>query len=126
MGTATIAGYTLNSVIDVQRTATKIVAKQQIPGGVEIVQPLGRTRDGLVVTGILNPSAEITAVQNLMSVAGTTGSYTASVIVAGVNWGTPVGGQTWAIDKVEIKTQAGMATNLPWGKYAVTLTETGP
>lgn len=124
MGTATIAGNTLTSVVDVQRTFKKNVVKHEIPGTASIVQSIGRTRDALIVTGILNPTSEITAVQNIATYSNTT-TFAASAVtdVQGTDWAA-MNSNTYYVDSVKIKTQKG--TRVPWGSYQIDLIESGP
>ena len=121
MGSATIAGYTLTSVVDVKRTEKKIIAEHEIPGASSIIQMMGRKRATVTITGILNPSSEITAIGNLMLLSNTTQfSAVAVTDVTGTDWVGGIG-NTYFLADVTPQTQKG--TRVPWGTYTVTLIE---
>ena len=111
----------MNSVVDVKVTEKKIIAEHDIPGTSSIIQMIGRKRRGVTLTGILNPTSEITAVGNLIGINNTSPfSAVAVTDVAGTDWiGT--NGNTYFLVDVEPKTQKG--TRVPWGTYTISLIE---
>ena len=121
MGTATIAGYTLNSIVDVKRSNKRTNAEHEIPGTASIVQAVGRKRDIVTITGILNPTSEIVAVGNLLGLSNTSPfSAVAVTDVAGTDWVGGVG-NTFFLQSVQPQTEKG--TKVPWGKYVIELIE---
>jgi len=70
MGSANVGGTVLNSVVDVSRKVKKTVVDHMIPGAPAIEQANGRPRDPVIITGILNPTSEITAVQTIAFTLG--------------------------------------------------------
>ena len=124
MGTATVGAFTLNSVTRVERVYPKIVAEHEIPGTAAIVQAVGRKRDTIKIYGILNPSSEITAVQNIGAISNSAAiSASAVTDTAGTNWPN-LNSNTYFLDNVQVKTREG--TVVPWGSYEITLKEQGP
>lgn len=120
MGTATIAGIGLTNVSYVEPSYPKLNAEHEIPGGVSVMQVLGRKRNTLKIYGILAPSSEVTNVATIGALSNTaTISVTASV--GGKDYGA---GSSWCVESVSTQTLPGVATTQPWGHYTISLKET--
>lgn len=118
MGTGTIGGISLQNVTQAEKTYPKLNAEHEIPGGVSIMQLLGRKRNLLKVHGILSPAQEVTNVAAIGAIANTA-TITASVSIGGKDYG----GGTWALESVDTSTLAGVSVSQPWGSYVITLRE---
>ena len=125
MGSASVGSFTLQSVVKITRSAKKTVVEHMIPGAPAILQANGRPRDVVKITGILNPTAEITAVQNIAAIGNTAAiSVSAVTDVQGTDWAA-YASNTYLLQSVEpIESQPG--ATVPWGHYTITLIELGP
>lgn len=116
MGTASVGSFTLNSVTHIERNVPLINAVHPIPGGTAIAQAMGLGLGKVTIHGILNPSSECIAVQNIGGLTNTA-TYSVSVVIGGVTWVNDV----FFVEDTQIETQPGMHTQLPWGKYKIVL-----
>src|SRR3990167_6017137 len=116
MGNATVGAYTLTSVSHIEMNVPLYNVVHAIPGGTALAQAVGLGLGMVTIHGILNPSSECVAVQNI---GGLTNSqaYSVSVVIGGVTWVS----DTFYIEDTKIETQPGMHSQLPWGKYAITI-----
>lgn len=122
MGTAIVGGYSLTSVVQVTaREVKKILVEHPIPGTASIMQANGRVRDTVKIAGILNPTSEITAVQNIAAIPNSTPiSVSAVTDVAGTDWPAYLS-NTYFLQSVRVTTQPG--ATVPWGRYEINLVE---
>jgi len=135
MGSATVGSYTLNSLVKVEREEKQNIIEQTIPGAASIMQAVGRKRATLILTGILNPSNEILAVQQIAYTQGNTAPFTITAITdvatTPTDWGMnsplytglnpPSTAYKYFYESLKIGTQPG--TRVPWGTYTLTFRE---
>ena len=116
MGNATVGAYTLTSVTHIDRNVPLVNVVHPIPGGTAIAQAMGLGLGKVVIHGILNPSSECLAVQNIGALSNTT-TYSVSAVIGNVT----LVNDTFYIEDTQIEPQPGMNTVLPWGKYKIIL-----